>query len=374
MPNQPEPIHVTQLDSNMTIEDHRDDTLRWLSPLEPPFHIAGFAWLKDEQKYRRLPSAPKDPLPSAVDSLANCTAGGQIRFRTNSSRLSIRVKLRGPADMHHMPATGQCGFDCYLGDPGNQYFITSTSFDHSKSEYEAQLYDWSMKREFCVTLNFPLYQGVEELLIGVDPDAHILEAPAYASPQPVVIYGTSITQGGCATRPGMAYPNILSRSIPLEFINLGFSGNGKGEAEVARTIAEISNPALLVLDYEANSGTVAEIASTLPAFIRILRERHPVVPIMVVSRIRFAGDRFYSDMLNLHEGRKAIQRTTVEQLQRDGDHNIHFVDGSTLLGEDDAEECTVDGVHPTDLGFKRMANTLEPIFRELLQEQLSPGV
>ncbi|BBH19738.1 hydrolase [Paenibacillus baekrokdamisoli] len=370
MPDQPKPINAIKLDSNMSIKKNGDDSLKWLSPLEAPFQIAGFAWLDHEKKYRRLPSSPKDPLPPAVDALANCTAGGQIRFITNSSNLSIRVKLTGPADMYHMPATGQCGFDCYLGEPGNQHFLSTTSFDHLKSEYEALLYNWKTKREFCVTLNFPLYQGVEEVLIGVDEDAHIISAPQYASKNPIVIYGTSITQGGCATRPGMAYTNILSRSIPLEFINLGFSGSGRGEAEVARTVADIPNPALLVLDYEANSGTVEEIASTLPSFIRILRERHPIVPIIVISKIHYSGDRFYQDMLRLHEDRKEIQKTTVERLRSEGDRNIHFVDGFTLLGEEDAEECTVDGVHPTDLGFKRMAQSLEPIFRELLKEWL----
>lgn len=370
MSDQPKSINAIELDPNMTIEERIDDSLKWLSPLEAPFHIAGFAWLEQEKKYRRLPSSPTDLLPPEVDALANCTAGGQIRFITNTSHLSIKVKLSGPANMYHMPATGQCGFDCYLGEPGNQSFFGTTSFDYTKSEYEASLYKWTSKREFCVTLNFPLYQGVEEVFIGIDQDAQISSAPDYVSNKKVVIYGTSITQGGCATRPGMAYPNIMSRSIPLEFINLGFSGNGRGEAGVARTIADIPNPALLVLDYEANSGTVEELAGTLPPFIRILRERHPIVPILVISNIRYADVRFNEVKAKYHEDKREIQKSTVERLKNEGDSNIYFLDGFTLLGDEDAEECTVDGVHPTDLGFKRMAQSLEPIFRELLKEVL----
>ncbi|MEX1029349.1 MAG: SGNH/GDSL hydrolase family protein [Paenibacillaceae bacterium] len=370
MSKQPQQIDAIKLDRNMTIEQTQDDSLVWLSPLESPFHIAGFPWFKQEKKYRRLPSSPANPLPSAVDTLANCTAGGQIRFRTNSSILSIRVKLTGPANMYHMTVTGQCGFDCYLGDPGEQYFLSTTRFDHTQTEYEAQLYDWKMKREFGVTLNFPLYQGVEEVWIGVDADAKIYATPAYVSDKPVVIYGTSITQGGCATRPGMAYPNILSRSIPLEFVNLGFSGNGKGEAEVARTIAGIERLSLFVLDYEANSGSVEDITATLPPFIRIIRERHSEVPILVISNIRYAGDRFYPAMQQLHEGRRKVQRDTVERLRSEGDAHLHFLDGFKLLGEDNVSECTVDGSHPTDLGFLRIAHSLEPIFRELLKEIL----
>ncbi|WP_188992085.1 SGNH/GDSL hydrolase family protein [Paenibacillus nasutitermitis] len=370
MPEPSKSVDAVKLDKNMALEKRVMDDLQWLSPLEAPFHIAGFAWLKQEKLYRRLPSSPAELLPPAVDILANCTAGGQIRFTTNSSRLSVRVKLTGPSNMYHMPATGQCGFDCYLGEPGSQHYLSTTRFDHSKSEYEASLFNWTIQRDVCVTLNFPLYQGVEEVLIGVDSDALIRSVPPYPSINPVVIYGTSITQGGCATRPGMAYSNILSRSIPLEFINLGFSGSGLGEIEVARTIADIPDPALLVLDYEANSGPAEKLAATLTPFIRILRERHPIVPILVLSKIQYAGERFYPDLLELHEDRKAIQKSTVERLRDEGDLHIHYADGSSLLGEDDAEECTVDGVHPTDLGFLRMARSLEPIFRELLKDKL----
>ncbi|WP_338131003.1 SGNH/GDSL hydrolase family protein [Cohnella rhizosphaerae] len=164
----------------------------------------------------------------------------------------------------------------------------------------------------------------------------------------------------------MAYPNLLSRYLPYEFINLGFSGNGKGEPEVARTIAGIADPAMFVLDYEANVGTAERMAETLPAFIRILRERHPEVPILVVSKIRSAGERFYEEMRQLLHDRKHVQRSTVERLRSEGDANVHFLDGGTLLGDEDAEECTVDGVHPTDLGFLRMAKSLAPVIRKLI--------
>ncbi|UQZ83705.1 hypothetical protein SK3146_02912 [Paenibacillus konkukensis] len=369
MSNNHRPIGVDagKLDSNMTVQTTHDDSLRWLSPLEQPFHIAGFAWFALERKYRRLPVASADAIPPAVDKLADCTTGGQIRFLTYSSRLSIRVKLAAPANMYHMPATGQCGFDCYVGEHGNQRYLSTTRFDHTQPEYEAPLFDWNEKREVHVTLNFPLYQGVEEVWIGVDPDAKVGAPETYASTGPIVVYGTSITQGGCASRPGMAYTNVLSRSLPYEFINLGFSGNGRGEPEVARIIASIENPALYVLDYEANTGTVERMADTLPTFIQILRERHPTVPILVVSKIKFAKEHFFPDDLKLRLDRLNVQRSTVERLQAAGDANVHFLDGGTLLGDSLYEECTVDGVHPTDLGFYRMAESLEPVIRSLLE-------
>lgn len=348
------------------VEQIDDGGVKWLSPLNPPFHIAGFPWFAEEKKYRRLPGKPGWPLPPAVDQLADCTAGGQLRLRTNSSRLFIKVRLAGTASMYHMPATGQCGFDCYAGEPGQrQQYLSTARFNGRNKEYTTQLYSWNSKRRFDVTLNFPLYQGVEELWVGVDEDASVEAPPLYASDKPVVIYGTSVTQGGCASRPGMAYSNILSRSIPLEFINLGFSGNGKGEPELAHMIAEIKSPALYVLDYEGNTGPAENIARSLPEFIRILRGRHPEVPILVVSRIRNSGDFFYENRRELSNRRRRIQREYVAMRQADGDRNIHFVDGSSLLGTEDAIECTVDGTHPTDLGFMRIARSLQPVIEKL---------
>lgn len=361
-------INLDQLGGTIHQETNNGEELRWHSPLEAPFHIAGFPWLAQDGIYRRLPLASEAVLPPAVDTLAYCTAGGQIRFRTNSSRLVIRVRLAGPANMYHMPPTGQCGVDCYLGEPGEQSFITTAKFKPTESEYESQLYQWDSKKDVAVTLNLPLYQGVEEVWIGVDKDAVISDAPAYASSRPVIIYGTSITQGGCASRPGMAYSNILSRMIPVEFVNLGFSGNGKGEPELAHIMSEIDDPALFILDYEGNTGEAGNIARTLPAFIQILRERHPEVPILVVSRIYTAEDQFYMERRGLHDRRRLIQIEHVEQRMAEGDRNIHFVDGFKLLGDDFVvNDCTVDGTHPTDLGFLRMAQSLAPIIKPLLQ-------
>lgn len=342
----------------------KDTELAWHSPMSEPFQIAGFPWWEKERRYRRLPLAPGFPLPPAVDELANCTAGGQIRFRTNSARLALKVKLAGAANMSHMPATGQCGFDCYIEAFGEVTYVNTTKYDHTRTEYECVLYD---KLELVlrpVTLYFPLYQGVEEVLIGLDAGAEVAAPPPFAIRERIVIYGTSITQGGCAARPGMAYPNIVSRKLNAEVINLGFSGNGKGEAEVACIISGIPNPGLLVLDYEANSVSPELFRSTLPEFIRIFRGRHPDVPIAVLPQIRFAREVIDRELFELRQLRKRIQSEVVQACREGGDERIYLLDGDSLLGPD-FHECTVDGVHPTDLGFSRMAEYLTPVLRQL---------
>ncbi|MFC4968672.1 SGNH/GDSL hydrolase family protein [Paenibacillus sp. GCM10023248] len=360
-------VNAAQLDANMHITSGTR-ALQWHSPLEQPFQVAGFGWLQAEGRYRRLPAQPAWPLPAAVDQLADCTSGGQIRFVTDSPALSLRVKLRGAADMYHMAATGQCGFDCYIGGPGEQVFYGTTRYDHRQSEYESLLFDDLARENRIITLNFPLYQAVEEVWIGLMPGAGIAEPPPYESERKVIIYGTSITQGACASRPGMAYTNILSRRFNLEFLNLGFSGNGKGEPELAHIIAELHEPACLILDYEANCVSTELLQQTLPAFIDIYRAKHPVTPILVISRITHARERFEAAMRQDRADRRRVSMQTVEQRRENGDAYIDFCDGSALLGED-AQDCTVDGSHPTDLGFARMADGLTPVMQRILAER-----
>lgn len=365
MPTEQKMNNVEQLDPNMKLQGANDKEWQWISPQQSPVQISGLPWIAEEKIYRRLPQNPQWPLPPAVDSLSNCTAGAQIRFATNSRRLSIHVVLAAPASMYHMPATGQCGFDCYIGAPGAQRYFSTTRYDHRETEYEAVLFDSDNTELKNITLNFPLYQGLKEVLIGIEPNAQLSAPPQYDAGGSVVVYGTSITQGGCASRPGMAFTNILSRRINREFINLGFSGNGKGEPELAHIINEISDVACYVLDYDANVASVEALQKSLPEFISILREYHPITPILVISRIPAANEFYDNAAPEKRLGKAKVQRDTVALLQSQGDANISFLAGEELMG-DDYLESTVDGSHPTDLGFWLMANSLEPVLKKVL--------
>jgi lysophospholipase L1-like esterase len=338
--------------------------LAWHQPDQAPFRLSGFAWYAQDKVYRRLPVKPADPLPPGVESLANHTAGGQVSFITNSKALKLKAELAGAAGMDHMAATGACGFDVYVGPPGRQHFCGTTRFGLAQNAYEVFVFQHAQALLRNFTINFPLYQGVRSFKIGLDPEAQIKAPPPYALPRPVVVYGTSITQGGCASRPGMAYTNILSRRLNAEVINQGFSGSGQGEPEVARTIAAIPDPALLVIDCEANCGD-GRLQERLPNFIGILRAAHRDTPILIVSRIRFAGDLVHKQAEASRKKLELFQRRLVERARRQVDRHIYFMSGLELLGDDETE-CTVDGVHATDLGFYRMAGALEPVIRKLL--------
>ncbi|MDF2651443.1 MAG: hypothetical protein K0Q73_7248, partial [Paenibacillus sp.] len=143
MSDQPKGINVQELDPNMKPPELQTESIKWYSPLEAPFQIAGFAWFEQEGLYRRMPQSPSHPLSHAVESLSNCTAGGQVRFRTSSPKLFVKVVLAGKAHGDHMTATGQCGFDCYIGEPGEQKYISTTRYDPNKIEFSAPLFEWS---------------------------------------------------------------------------------------------------------------------------------------------------------------------------------------------------------------------------------------
>lgn len=352
-----------QLDRNMSIGSPLSDRLQWHSPLEAPFLVAGFGWFQAERLYRRLPAVPDVPVRPEVDALSNCTSGGQIRFRTDSRTVSVRVRLTSGSGMYHMPPTGECGMDAYIGGPGRWIHAGTASFKPGQEEYESSLFTCEDAEERSFMLNMPLYQGVRELWIGLEPGAKVWAPEPYDSSKKVILYGTSITQGGCASRPGMSYPNILSRHIHLEFINLGFSGNGKGEPELAMLASQISDPACFVIDYEANCGGTEEYRHTLPGFIKTYREAHPDVPIILVSRIPHGAESFKPEIREGRLARLKFQSELVAERNKAGDRHIVFVDGSDLLG-DDPGEAMVDGVHPTDLGFQRIADGLLPVIRQ----------
>jgi len=352
-----------KLDPNMTLNEADADGIIWLDPREVPFKLSGFEWIQEDNIYRRLPVRPDWEIRDAVDQLANHTAGGQIRFRSNSKKILIRVELREKSGMYHMPATGQSGFDLYMKDGEVQRYVRTTRFPADTISYQVELLDSDQKQMRDFTLNFPLYNGVNSVLVGIEAQSRIRTPKPFSRPGKIVIYGTSITQGGCVARPGMAYSNILSRKLDVAFVNLGFSGNGRGEPALAHLINQISGTSFIILDYEANAGNT--IFNTLDPFVAILREKHPDTPILIMSKIRYASEPLGSPADKELMSRRDFQRNLVDEKRISGDKNIYFLDGSEILG-DDYDECTVDGTHPTDLGSARIADALLPAIEEIL--------
>jgi hypothetical protein len=362
MSNQMNILKADEIKAEIAFDFSSVEGIRWINPPDSEdILIAGFPWIEEDRIYRRLPLRVKDMLRPPVDALANNTAGGQLHFTTDSNRLYIAVKMPSRANMYHMPATGQCGFDVYIGDQNEVRYYKTTRFDHSKDSYASEMFSFPKKKMRTVVLNFPLYMGVQHVLVGIDEGAAIGKSDFLKPGKKNVFYGTSITQGGCASRPGMAYTNILSRMMKEECINLGFSGNGQGDAIVAECMAEI-DASCYILDYVANC-TVEMYKDTLPGFMRILKNKRPHVPIYVISALR-KSFYYFMDDLNMPQDPKDVIGDfiveTIEMLKKEGYDQMYFIDGSRVLGED-FEETTVDGSHPTDLGFYNMAKILYPV-------------
>lgn len=352
--------------------DKNLDSIKWIEPFDEPLRLSGFAFFKEDRVYRRLPLRTKEVFEKVnpnLNILCENTAGGQIAFRTDSSQILLRVQLHKPHNMVNMPATGQCGFDCYLAQNGERLkFFGVTKFDIKESTYECEVVA-NLKRDVIrdVLINFPLYEGVKEVQVGLDYDAVVEGPKEFSDSGKMVFYGTSITQGGCACRPGMAYTNILSRWLNRECINLGFSANGLGEYEMAQVIAEIENPDIIVLDYEANSATNGRLEASLDGFIQIIREKHREVPILVLSRIQYLADYYDENMMDNRNKWRDFQRGIVEKRAANGDANIYFYNGNDLFDEY-FDEYTVDFIHPTDLGFWKMAQGLYPVINQILNK------
>lgn len=316
--------------------------------------------------YTRLPASMKATSRPAVWELGQNSAGLSVRFRTDSPQIYVRWTSTFVNAMNHMAPTGERGVDMYIQTAeGWRYAGTGRPvIGQATTEYQL-VCDMTPGMRECM-LYLSLYDGISDLHIGV-LDGYTLENPVSSSPsrtRPVVMYGTSILQGGCATRPGMASTNILSRMLDREVINLGFSGNAFLDEDMARYMASVPNPGAYVLD-ECPNSSVEMIEERGEHFFRILRDAHPDTPVVFVEMPIFAHSRFNSVMAETIRKKNAAQRALYEKLRKSGEKHLYYIKGDKLNGNDG--EATVDGIHATDLGMQRYADEVLPTLRKALR-------
>jgi len=319
-----------------------------------------------ETRYERLPKHLKGEIRQSVWDLGKNTAGLFLRFATNSSSIGLRWTVLNNVRMHHMTDIGIRGFDLYALQDGEWVFVNSARPAMNSFENETVIISRMSNemREFM--LYFPLYDGVTALQIGVDSTATLLQPQQnlFADRKPVIYYGTSITQGGCASRPGMAHTNILSRRLHTEFINLGFSGNAQLDYEIAEIIGE-KDASLIILDFLPNV-RVNQIEERTEKFYNIIRRKSPDVTILFVENFTFPYSRFDLQTYRAVQEKNAALRKVFENLIARGEQNIGLISASPeMIGADG--EGTVDGVHLTDIGFLRYAEFLYPIIKQHLK-------
>ncbi|MCE5346215.1 MAG: SGNH/GDSL hydrolase family protein [Bacteroidales bacterium] len=336
----------------------RKDTLKFYDGQE--FTIIGR--FHSEKTYARFPEKYKNTLRKEVWNLGQHSAGISIRFRTNSPDIIVRWTDLTDNKMDHMAFTGIKGVDLYAYVNGGWRYVNTGRVKGKSNEFTLVKSGGNIYREYL--LNLPLYDGIDSLSIGVKTDADIsLPAEKYLiDKKPVVYYGTSIAQGGCASRPGMAFTNILSRELDRSFINMGFSGNGTCEISVGEAMSE-TDAALYVLDCNPNTKTevVYERAVEL---VKFLKKRRPDVPVLLVEG--FYYENGFEDPLNSVTEKKNIElQRAFKTLKESGIKQLYFKKGDGLIGYD--HEGTVDGVHPNDLGMLRIAESLRPIIQRIIR-------
>ncbi|MGH9629216.1 MAG: SGNH/GDSL hydrolase family protein [Bryobacteraceae bacterium] len=274
-------------------------SLIWIAPQDPRFDIKGAPWLSENKgELIRLPHRLKDKIPPKVWTLGESPSGVRIRFRTDSTRIAIKLAYPSPPNMRNMHAFGQTGVDLYVDGVYRSTAIAPNDATDG-APVEHVFFENLPREERELTIYLPLYKPVKVLGIGLDSDAGIRKARRFAARKPVVFYGTSITQGGCASRPGMSYQAILARRLNLDFVNLGFSGNGKGESAVADMVAEIDASAF-VLDFSQNNPTVESLREVYEPFLMTLRTKHPKTPIIAITAIASSRETSRLDQMRQH--------------------------------------------------------------------------
>lgn len=342
------------------LEAGKSNELKWHDIRD--WGVEGKGWRETERFFDRLPAKAKGKVRPPVWDLSHHSAGMAVRFESDATAISARWQLlsKGLA-MSHMPASGVSGLDLYAQDDAGRWRWLGVGRPESAPLAQAQLIGGlpSGRRSFLLYL--PLYNGVESVEIGLDPQATVKPLPPRQA-KPVVFYGTSIVQGGCASRPGMAYTAILGRRLDRAHINLGFSGNGPMDIEVAELMGEL-DPCVYVIDALPNM-TLPQVAERTERFVRALRAARPATPIVLVEDRTWTNAALIPAHRLHHAAMRSALKAEVARLAAAGVPALHIAPGESLMGDDG--EATVDGSHPTDLGFLRMADALEPALRPLV--------
>lgn len=316
--------------------------------------------------YERLPIELKGVSRDPVWYLGTHSAGLFIRFRSNSTSIHVKWESTYNNTMTHMTDTGTKGLDLYALVDDEWRHVCSAQPQGKTSERKMIANMDPVEREYMLYLS--LYDGVKSLEIGVDEGA-TLDQPAVDRPsreKPIVMYGTSILQGGCANRAGMAHTNIISRRLDREVINLGFSGNALLDLEIAELMASVEDPGLYVMDYAPNAWaeTIDEVGEK---FFRIIRDAHPDVPVVFIEDVIFPFSIFDNRILAEVTKKNQAQKRLFDKLKKSGEKRIYYISAEGMIGEDG--EATVDGTHFTDLGMMRYVDHVLPTLKKALKKK-----
>lgn len=316
------------------------------------FDVYGLKYI--DGVYRRMRYGDALAISEKVALISSESAGGRVRFATDSPYVAIFVKYRSVAKVANYSHTATMGFDLYSTERYEGCFVPDiNTLDALESVLDIE----EPHRFKAYTLNFPVCSEISELYIGVKSGSRIEKAPAYAIKKPVVFYGSSVTQGACASRPGNTYANMISRALDCDYLNLGFWGNAKGEKAMADYVANLEMSAF-VYDYDYNTDNAAHLQATHERMFRIIRERNPELPIVILSAPRY----YLNEEM---KKRRSIIEQTFQNAVKAGDKKVCFISGQEML-EEVKDTALADNIHPGDTGFACMARHIGNALKALL--------
>jgi len=317
------------------------------------FTLEGKGWENTNAYYDRLPAKAEGKVTKDVWDLSHHSAGLSLHFTTNSNFVKIRWVLLKHEGSTNMPPTSVSGIDVYAKKENGKFIYLNTG--KPRADINTVTVQLVPAKEYII--NLPLYNGIKSIKVGIPEDKHIskTEIDKKRLEKAIVFYGTSITQGGCASRPGMAFTTIVGRNLDVPIINLGFSGSGKMEIEMEELLAEL-NPSVYILDCIWNMN-IEMIEERVAPFVLKLRESKPNTPIVL------AEDCHYMDVSPTKKGK--VLRTIYKKLVADGVEQLYFLSNKGMLGTDG--EATVDRIHPSDLGMVRMSIVFTDFLRKFIK-------
>ncbi|WP_425235110.1 SGNH/GDSL hydrolase family protein [Ulvibacterium sp.] len=344
------------------VSSQKHDDYIWYDPLESINRLEGQGW--ENMVYHRLPDKAEKTVRNKVWGLSKHTAGLGVRFETDADSISVRYQVDGNLAMNHMPATGVSGVDMYVKAKGTWLWVRGRRKFDDIIQYDFAL-DALSHAMHEHQLLLPLYNAVKNLKIGVQKGSSFKILPVRLE-KPIVVYGTSIAQGACASRPGMAWTNILARRLDYPVVNLGFSGNGRLEPEVIDLINEI-DASVYVLDCLPNlrpgeENTKEEIQKRIRNSILSLREKHSKTPIVLVQHMGYSDGIMESKRASVYKTLNLWVEETYMTLQNKGVLNLYMLTKEELNLSNDA---FVDGTHPTDLGMEQYAKAYEKKIKDI---------
>ena len=364
---------IENIDRNFKIETKIElEGLRFYEARQKPFELYGFYDPYNEPVYKRLPDeiATDPSLNKNVGELYKMTAGGRVRFATDSPYIVIKAVM--PRLLHTSKSSllGLSGFDLYIDSDDGMESMFCRSFGIplravSENGFEAKV-EFRASKMRCYTINFPMYAEVSELYIGLHENAKVEAGAPYRDFAPVVYYGTSITQGACASRPGNAYQSMVARELNIDYMNIGFSDGGRGEALMADYISKLPMSAF-VCDYATNVGP-AGLRATFLNFYKKFREVNPDVPYIMIGRPDFYRENpDFPNIKDMAENR-AIMVEAYNYAVQNGDENVYYIDGESLFMRQFSDSASVDAIHPNDLGFAYMAEAVISVIKRILRD------